>query len=258
MWCRDPFLTYLQKLGYCAIRLPKTDVKPLQMLVKQGKDLTRIGELSTVLVAGSNIEVPSIIENTSTANISGRRTSNLSIGIGLSIMATIISAMGGATLGLDGQYQQAKTITFEFYDVLEDRIDVAQLDQFLSDADVNPFSTYVAELLDADEIYVITSVIKSKKFAVDAQTTDGTTLTIGIPEVQQIVGGNIKVGTQAGARSLITYEGNVPLAFGFQAVKLYYDKGQYSAFDILQTSIGMRGADEERKFLTSDSLFVRI
>lgn len=202
MWCRDPFLTYLKAYGYCVIRLPKADVKPLQILAKQGKDLDRLGELTTLLVAGSTIPLPPISENTQVANISGQRTSDLSIGVGLSILGSIIGAMGGSKLGLDVKYQQAKTAAFEFYDVLEDKVEVAKLDQYLADADVNPFSRYVAELLEADELYVTTTTIKSKKFTVEAKKSDGTILDLSVPEIQGIVGGNLKVSGQAQVTSL--------------------------------------------------------
>jgi len=39
MVCNDPFLTYLKSFGYNVIRLPKTDVKLLQALSRNGKDL---------------------------------------------------------------------------------------------------------------------------------------------------------------------------------------------------------------------------
>jgi len=81
------------------IRLPKADVKPLQVLARQGNDLNRLGDLATLLVTGSNIPLPPLSENTRAANISGQRTSDLSIGVGISIMASIIGAMAAPSLG---------------------------------------------------------------------------------------------------------------------------------------------------------------
>ena len=64
-------------------------------------------------------------------NINGQRTNDLKIGIGLSILGNILGAMGGTTLGLDAKYQQVERIAFEFHDVFEDRVEIAQLDQYL-------------------------------------------------------------------------------------------------------------------------------
>lgn len=258
----DPFLTYLKAYGYCVIRLPKADLKPLQIMTKNGNDLDRLGELTTVLSAGSNIPLPPINENIPAANISGQRTGDFSAGIGLSILGSIIGAMGGSNLGMDVKYRQAKTIAFEFNDVLEDKVEVARLDQYLADADVNSFSRHVAKLLEADEVYVTTAAIKSKKFTVDAKTSAGASLQLNIPEIQGIVGGNVNVTVQAQAPSKVTYEGNIPLVFGFQAVRLFYDKGSYTAFEPIEPGVGMRALDRVPKDgtrrLMTEGTFVRL
>lgn len=262
MWFSDPFLSYLKAYGYCVIRLPKTDLKPLQIMAKNGKDLDRLGDLTTVLVAGSHIQVPKISENNPAANISGQRTSDISFGIGLSILGSFIGAMGGSKLGLDTKYQQAKTIAFEFNEVLEDKIDVAVLDQYLADADVNPFSRYVSEMLEADELYVTTAMIKSKKFTVEAKTSNGTSLQLNLPDIQGIVGGNVKVAGQSQVASKITYEGNVPLVFGFQAVRLFYEKSRYTAFEPLNPGVAMkalsRASSDGTSRLMPEGPFVRL
>lgn len=55
MWCKDPFLVYLKQFGYNAIRLPKADVRPLQLLAKDGKEFNRLGEIHNLLVAGNSV-----------------------------------------------------------------------------------------------------------------------------------------------------------------------------------------------------------
>lgn len=247
MICNDPFITYLKAFGYTTIRLPKADFRPLQLLVLQGKDLDRLGDLATVLVTGSNIPLPPISENSQAANISGQRTSDLSIGLGLSILGSILGAMGGSKLSLDVAYKQAKSAVFEFQDVLEDRIEVTKLDQFLADADVNPFSRHVADLLESDALYVTTATIKSTKFTVQAKQSDGTALQVSVPVIQQIVGGNVKVSGESEVTSKVTYEGTIPLVFGFQAVQLFYDQGQYTRFEPLPPgNVAARGLAEVR------------
>ncbi|HOI15190.1 MAG TPA: clostripain-related cysteine peptidase [Geobacteraceae bacterium] len=86
MWCKDPFLVYLKQFGYNAIRLPKADVRPLQLLAKDGKEFNRLGEIHHLLVAGNAVSLLKLLENTPTASISGQRTGDLSLGIGLSIL----------------------------------------------------------------------------------------------------------------------------------------------------------------------------
>lgn len=263
MFCNDPFISYLKSFGYCVIRLPKADVKPLQVLARNGKDLNRLGDLATLLVAGSHIPLPPVSENVTAANISGQRTSELSIGVGLSIMASVIGAMGGSRLGLDTKYSGAKYAIFEFHDVFEDKVEIIKLDQFLGDSDVNPFSNYVAELLEADDLYVTTATIKSSKFTVESKKSDGKALDVSIPEIQGVVGGNVKVTGASNVTSKVTYESPVPLVFGFQAVRLYYDQGRYTSLKPLAPGGGAMKAlanvpEDGAERLTTDGTFAQL
>jgi hypothetical protein len=259
----DPFLTYLKSFGYSVIRLPRADIRPLQVLVRDDTRLTRLGDLATVLRPGTQIALPPLKENIAAANISGERTRDLSIGVGLSILGSIIGAMGGSHLGLEAGYKRAKTAAFEFADVLEDRVDLADIDQYLTDADISAFSSHVAKLLEADAVYVTTSTIKTKKFIVQAKESDGTAIDVKVPEIQGMVGASVKVSTSGAASSKIVYEGQVPLVFGFQAARLYYENGRYTAFKPLEPGEGAfervsKGKDARADYLTTESPFVRL
>jgi len=263
MLCSDPFLSYLKSYGYSVIRLPRVDVAPLQLLVQQGRNLDRLGDITTVFVPGPRVGVPPLRPDVPAASISGQRTGDLSIGVGLSILGSVLGAMGASTLGLDVTYKRAKMAAFEFGDVTEDTVEVAKLDQFLSDADVNPLSRHVSSLLEADDIFVTTATIKSQKFTVEAKASSGEGLEISVPEIQDVVGANAKVTADASTRSKITYAGSVPLVFGFQAIRLFYEDGRYTAFEPLTAGTsGMKGLervpDDGTTRLVSSAAFVRL
>ena len=230
MACSDPYLTYLKEAGYNVVRLPKADVRPGQILTRNGKNLTRLGDLSDVLSGGNGAPFPKLLSDGPVADLSGRKSGELSFGVGLSLLGTIIGALGGSKVGLDVKYERAKTVVFEFLDVLEDRLEIVALDKFLAGADVNPASSYVRELLFADEIYVTTAVVKSARLSVEGKTSDQTAVELSVPAVQQLVGANVKVSAKGESASKITYEGSIPLSFGFQAVQLDYEKGRYRRF----------------------------
>jgi hypothetical protein len=259
MSCSDPSINYLQSLGYSVIRLPKADVAPLEILMRQGRDLERLGLLSTLLVGDDQHALPAVARDVPAATISGRRTGDLSAGIGLSVLGSVLGAMGGSTLGLDAHYQQARSITFEFHDVLEDRVEVARLDQYLAAADVNPASRYVGELLEADDLYVTTATIKSKKLTAEAKTSSGADLSLSVPAIQGLVGGNVAVSQHGEATNRLTYEGPVPLVFGFKAIRLFYEQGRYRAFKPVAPSVGMKAPPPaEVDPLQSSGPFVRL
>jgi hypothetical protein len=256
--CNEPFLNYLKQFGYCVVRLPKADVRPLQIYSKKGNTLDRLGHLTTLFQTGNNIPLPQVIENTLAADISGRRTSDLNIGLGISILEGVLSSMGGQSFDLQMRYKRAETLTFLFHDVLEDKIELAELDQYLVDADINPFSNYVAQLLDADDVYVTTDIIKSQKFTVEAKRSDGTSLDLSIPEIQDIVGGKVQVSGKVGETSKLTFEGNIPLVFGFKAVQLFYDQGEYTTLEPAESGVSMRRGEASVKSLKAEGAFLRL
>ena len=79
LWCHDPLLTFLKAHGYSVVRLPKADVRPLQVLVREGKDLSRLGDLATIMVSGDTVPLPTVVEGVPTADVSGQRTGELSL-----------------------------------------------------------------------------------------------------------------------------------------------------------------------------------
>jgi hypothetical protein len=241
MSCNDPYLKELRSKGYNVVRLPKADIRPLQLLTKRGDSLDRIGELATVLPA-SNVPMPPVTADTRVATLSGVHSGELSLGFGLSILGSIIGAMGGSKLGLDLTYKHAKSVTFEFLDVLEDRIEIAKLDQYLTSADVSPFSSYVAQLLEADQLFVTTATVKSNKISVESKGAGNAGVDVSIPEIKQVVGGNVKVGGGSDRSSKVTFEGPLPLVFGFQAVRLFYEGGRYQRFKVLSGGAGLEAS----------------
>jgi hypothetical protein len=177
--------------------------------------------------------LPVLREDVPAAPISGQQTGKLSLGLGLTLLGSIIGALGGNKVGLDAKYQTAKNLSFEFSDVLMDSVEVAALDQYLAAADINPNSQHVCTLLEADEVCVVTATIKSSTITVQAAGEGGTEAKLKLPEIQQLVGAKITASASNGVTSRITYKGRIPLVFGFQAVRLFYEDGRYTAFEPL-------------------------
>jgi hypothetical protein len=151
-------------------------------------------------------------------------------------------------------------VAFELADVFEDRVEIALLDQYLADADVSPFAAHVGKLLDADQLFVTTATLKSTRITVEARRSKDAGLDVSVPEIQGVVGGNVKVGGKAEVTSKVTYEGSVPLAFGFQAARLFYEDGRYQRFELLRDSSTLDRALPGRPAqpLLSDGPFVRL
>lgn len=225
--CKDPALTMLKDKGYNVVRLPKADLLPGQLLVRKGRRLQRLGDLTSVFVPGPDVPPPHVSPDNPGPNISGTKSAELDIGVGLNILSGLISALGGSTLALNVAYARARSVQFEFAETRENNAQMALLDQFLAAAQVSPYARAVTQMLEADDVFVITSTLKSSKINVSAKASDKSELKIDVPVLQQAIGGNMKVTGGGASASALTYEGQVPLVFGFQAVRLIFDKGRY-------------------------------
>jgi hypothetical protein len=260
MWCADPYVQLLRRRGYCLVRLPREDLRPAQVLARMGKELQSIGGLGTTFISGG-APLPPVHADVRVAELQGNTTGRLGAGLGLSILGDIIRALGGGTVGLESAYQRARRLTFTFHEVLRDQLDLVLLDRFLALAELPPGSPSVKRMLDADELYVITATLKTRSLSVEALGAHDSTLEVDASAVRQVVGGQVGVSGAGTALSKVTYEGPVPLVFGFQAVQLLYQEGTFSALQSLGSGLSLEDEEEAPRahgMLESDGPFLHL
>jgi hypothetical protein len=256
----DPILTLLKDFSYNVVRLPRTGIRPLQILEKQGNDLVVLGDVADLFIAG-NAALPSVGPDEQATFINGKRTRSLSISVGLSLLGGIIGAMTGSKVKLDVGYKNASALAFEFNDVKMNQINQIQLSRFLTSARIDETVGPPAKLLEADKLYVITSTIKSRKFTAEATRDGGVSVEVDVPLIKSLVSGNVGVKTEGANNSKISYEGDVPLVFGFQAIRMEFERGKFKGFkQVDATSAGLRAvgkkARTEPEMLETDGPFV--
>ena len=221
----DQSITFLRGHGFSVFRFPRASAQPLELMHREGKDLTRLGMVPDLVTAGQ-VASPRVHRGKSPGiDIEGKETSKVNVAIGLSILGSFIGALGGDKLGLEAGFNKARTVTFEYAGVVEDAVDVLALEKFVKAGAISPHipSGTLEKLLD-DEVYVVTSVLKTKKIAVKAQGEGGAAVKVDVPVIQQVVGGNLKVDGAGTQESRVAFEGAVPVAFAFQAVQLVFDE----------------------------------
>ena len=220
----DQSIAFLRGFGFSVFRLPRASAHPLELMHREGKDLTRLGMVPDLVTAGA-MPTPDVRRDASPGiDIEGKETSKVNVAIGLSILGSFIGALGGGKLGLDVAFNMARTVTFQYTAVMEDAIDILALEKFVKAGRISPhIPAGTLEKLIDDEVYVVTSVLKTRKIIVSAQGENGAAVKVDVPVIQQAVGGNVKVDTAAALESRVAFEGAVPVAFAFQAVQLVFD-----------------------------------
>jgi hypothetical protein len=243
MFCQNPYITFLKERGYNIVRLPRSDFYPLLLLAREGeRDLSQMGRITELLV---DAEPPVTHFGVPAAGISGKRTNVLNASIGLDILGTLLGAMGGGQIGLNAKFGKTRGVSFEFPEVLSDRIDIIDLDKYLAKGVLTPDTRYVSGLLDRDELYVVTDVIKSRKFSIDIGSSGSAGAEVSVPAIQQVVGAKIRVSGEVTESTRIYFEGDTPLVFGFQARRLIYDGGNYLRVEpVLAGTVTAKSADD--------------
>ena len=170
----DQSITFLRGYGFSVFRFPRASAQPLEVMHRDGKDLTRLGMVPDLISAGEVAPIEVRRDENPGIGIEGKETSKVHVAIGLSILGAFVGALGGGKLGLEGGFNRARTVTFEYAGVMEDAVDVLALEKFVNAGRISPHipSGTLEKLLD-DEVYVVSSVLKTKKIVVKAQGEEG-------------------------------------------------------------------------------------
>lgn len=255
--CKDPALTALKSIGYNVVQLPRVDLRPTQLLVANGKKLQRLGEITSIFVQNADAPpAPAMAADRPGPGITISKSAALDAGVGLNILGGLISALGGSTLGLNLAYAKAKKIEMEYTGTLENSAELAIIDQFLAGASINQFSKAAKEMLEKDRVYVVTSTLKAATLNVTATDQNKSAIGIDVPVLSNAVGGNLKVSSSGEGSTKVTFKGNVPLVFAFQAVQLIFDDGVYRTMKLVEGGgVIAESAAGDPLFAESDAMF---
>ncbi|MGB7373276.1 hypothetical protein [Pontixanthobacter sp.] len=207
----------LAQLGYTPIRLPSADFDIFTLVYEHD---SRRGHDNAfhILTAGATGTRPVPRRNIAAAMIEGTAKRIHNISIGLSILQGLLSALGGAKMGLSIGFENASEVTFSYADVTKDIVSAVELEMFLRTAKA-PDSGLLKGWLD-DNLWIMTSVLKSKKIEVTAKDSHGQNLELDVPVIRDAIGGNLKVSRPSSSSTGIAFEGEVPLPFAAQVYKV--------------------------------------
>jgi hypothetical protein len=234
-FCRDPLVVELHNLGYSLISLPEARTSPLDCFARQGKELFRLGRLGDLFTAGKNGE-PTITPNTDVAGLNITRSSMLDSGLGFAMLSQWI---GNAKANISGTLKRSAKFSFEIKDVKKDSIDLKPLDDFLLSASLNFEGPTVQQMLEGDEIYVVTSILKARSLAVATASGGLIEPKVELPESMGLgvsVDAQLKIQRDSD-NSLAFVANNDPLVFAFQAVQLCFHKGAYRSLRLERSKL---------------------
>jgi hypothetical protein len=222
--CKDSAIDYLNQLGYNSLKLPKEGFTPLLVLSRNTSTSisSLYGHISD-MVEDPNQPLPKLWENLEAGTISGLRTNRLDFKFGLSILNTLLSAIGAKSAGLDAAFGNAATLEFEYENVLYDNVMPASVSNYLRKATPSIDETLLPLFNDAGEAYIVIDVLKSNSFGIRAYREDASGIDLNLDAVKAIVGVSSKIAIEKKSDFKVSFKGEKALGFGFKACPIWID-----------------------------------
>lgn len=245
-FCEDPALTYLNRLGYNVVRLPRTGLMPLEVLgCEAGHPPEPLGPLPEVWQ--SPVSPPTATPG-DVATITGKSTSNIKIGFGLKILEGVLGAMGATVPQVGLAYSKARTVRFEFKTPEIKTINPLTIGNYLAAGDLNSSNPFVRHyMLNEDtSAYVVTDVLLSHSIRVTALDESETSAKIDFKAIQDALGANVEVTGNSALEGDLVYQGKQLLAFGYKAHEIVYSGSQWNVRRLQPSQDSALLADEER------------
>jgi hypothetical protein len=238
MWyCHDQRITYLRKLGYNVIALPREGIKPLTVaFLHENHRLTELGCLPEIWTSTWPEPIPAPDQNV--AMIGGESTDNLKAEVGLDVLANLVQALGGNPIGIKAQYGKASTLAFHFKEVTRERITAFALGKYLTDGQLSSNDPFVKRYFHANEkIYVVTEVLKSTGFGVTANDSSNAGLSLDLPLIRQAFSGKGSVNVDSSSKGTVEFDGKTALPFAFIAAEISWNLNRWEVVDFPEPGV---------------------
>jgi hypothetical protein len=210
---KDPSVTYLNKLGYNVVRLPRTGIEPMDVI---GRDQTMqwLGPIDSIWTSATPKPQPGPPKPATAVN--GQKTDALDLSVGLSILGNTRAAFGVSVPSLDVAYKSAHTVQFSYSSVTITEVPPFSAGSYLAKGELQSDNPAVKNyfLSGKATAYLIVQVLKSNSLTVTATDSHGVAVDVDLAALQGV---DAKVGIKPSrsGNSTISFTGPEAVTFGF-------------------------------------------
>lgn len=246
--CNDDKTTYLRRLGYNVITLPRSGIRPLTVLfVAKGRRLQELGWLPSIWT--STVSVPEPKTGDNVANVAGKSTDNIGADVGLDILSNLTGALGFDPAKAAMKFSGARSFRFHFRNIERVRIDPFDLGTYVTAGELASENPFVKKYLaPGKDVFVITEVLRSKEFGVSASSSRDGSAGFEIPALEDLIDVQAKLEARKVAESTVDFVGAEALPFAFVAAKLSYDGNVWGTDGFPQPGAVSMTPKEPREF----------
>lgn len=239
MACRESSIDFLRSLGYTSIMLPREHIAPLDLVGRlPGGRARQLGSLARLVVGDA--APPAVGRNERVAQISGRHTDALDVGIGLRLLVKFLAALAPITVTLEAAFARARKVEFSYEDVRSDALDLIDLHGWLGRRPALDHTNPVVDdyFIGEGEVVVITRTLKSDTFGVAAYDEEERRLEVDLTaQRRKLAEAGVEVSTDE--RLKVTFKGPTRLVFAFQGFHLHVDTRGLHVSDEVPPEMGL-------------------
>lgn len=188
---------------------------------------------------------------------SGTAATHTEASISIGFLDELVKKIG-VSLGFKLKASAGEEIVFLFESPLKDEIrSFIDLDEYLNDSSV--IEGNFGNMLKSNDIFIITAVLKSSKFAFGIVDKSKLSSSLELPSIKDFVEGNFTLSKDGSTQRVYQYDGEKPLVFGVQAVQVQYDRtlgqllfGRKGVFSMVNTKGVIVRDDEDIKVMLLD------
>ena len=263
--CKDELVELLRKYGYNLVLLPRENIVPLQIFARTEKGLLRVikdvfttpvlddknGMLGELFITDSQ-PLPTSMQGDVVNEVKGKRSSEMGLDAGVDLMFNFLSLKDKEKteeqkLKLKAVLKSIDKVNFAFGEqTTSDSVSHIALDSYMKDAEIRDSVGHTfREMIEKNQIYIVTSVLKSSSFTMKGTSEDHASVTLNLPKVKEILAGKIEGNIDVFEESGIKYKGDKQLVFGFKAVRLLYEEKDGKVRFKIKNQDGMAVRNEE-------------
>lgn len=214
---------WLKEYRFTALALPRRDVTPADVLFRSnGAFDQKAGNLAMLFSSDSGL--PATTSGEPTGSIARTFEKKVEASLGVKILGALFGGGASSKLGADLEAKRARRLSVTYEEVEQDSLAVLELQLWLQQAKIRG-AKQAEEWLNKEKLAAVTAVLRTAKLSIAAESETGGKIGLSIPEVKGLVGGDVTISAHSTDSSKITFTGKEPIAFGFQAFVMEFDKG---------------------------------
>ena len=246
--CKDPALGYLNDFGYNVVRLPRADIRPLDLIGRHRGSVERIGRLDQLLTPSKNL-LPTIRWNCPVSGLEGQLSNQLDFSFAAKIVASFVQGLGGNP-AVSSKLSQLSKLQIQLTDVKSDRTEPAAIGQLLDGATLETSNPLWAPFLRGDgKLFVIFETLKSSRLKLHVDEAHSASASVDLPILREVAGANVAVEVKKESGMSLAFSGTQQLVFGFKCLELSLSDGFIElrlAPPSVRAAMGVRSPDALR------------